>query len=83
MSFFNECVYSDIGRVPFSGKKYRERHLVDNEKRKAVNWIFKMVKIIFETINYFDINTLIYLFVYVYTIISSSNSLNFMPMLML
>lgn len=69
--------------MPFSGKKYRERHLVDNEKRKAVNWIFKMVKIIFETINYFDINTLIYLFVYVYTIISSSNSLNFMPMLML
>lgn len=69
--------------MPFSGKKYRERHLVDNEKRKVVNWIFEMVKIIFETINYFDINTLIYLFVYVYTIISSSNSLNFMPMLML
>lgn len=42
-----------------------------------------MVKIIFETINYFDINTLIYLFVYVYTIISNSNSLNFMSMLML
>lgn len=69
--------------MPFSGKKYRERHLVDNEKRKVVNWIFKMVKIIFETINYFDINTLIYLFVYVYTIISNSNSLNFMSMLML